>query len=138
MYKKEKELFSELISIIVQLRGPRGCLWDKKQTLNSMVPNIIEEAQEVKEAVQAEDYSNLCEELGDLLMDILMEIQIAHEAGLFDYQQVLDGAKEKFIHRHPHVFGDVSVNTPEEALLVWKKMKKEEKENNNNQDKKFS
>jgi MazG family protein len=136
MHKKEKELFSELISIIAHLRGPRGCLWDRKQTLSSMVPNIIEEAQEVKEAVQAEDYPNLCEELGDLLMDILMEIQIAHEAGLFDYQQVLSGAKEKFVRRHPHVFGDVVVNSPEEALLVWKKMKKEEKENNHNQDEK--
>jgi MazG family protein len=129
MHEKESELFSELISIVDKLRGPQGCLWDKKQTLNSMVPNIIEEAQEVQEAVENEDYPNLCEELGDLLMDILMEIQIAHEAGLFDYQQVLDGAREKFIRRHPHVFGDVSVNTPEEALLVWKKMKKEEKEN---------
>ena len=129
MHEKEKELFSELISIVDKLRGPQGCLWDKKQTLNSMVPNIIEEAQEVQEAVENEDYPNLCEELGDLFMDILMEIQIAHEAGLFDYQQVLEGAREKFIRRHPHVFGDVSVNTPEEALLVWKKMKKEEKEN---------
>jgi len=132
MNKKEGELFSELISIIAHLRGPRGCLWDRKQTLSSMVPNIIEEAQEIKEAVQAEDYPNLCEELGDLLMDILMEIQIAHEAGLFDYQQVLNGAREKFVRRHPHVFSDVKVNTPEEALLVWKRMKKEEKEKNGN------
>lgn len=136
MNKKEGELFSELISIIAHLRGPRGCLWDRKQTLSSMVPNIIEEAQEIKEAVQAEDYPNLCEELGDLLMDILMEIQIAHEAGLFDYQQVLNGAREKFVRRHPHVFSDVKVNTPEEALLVWKRMKKEEKEKNGNNGKK--
>lgn len=129
MYRKEKELFSELISIIAHLRGPRGCLWDRKQTLSSMVPNILEEAQEIKEAVQADDYQNLCEELGDLLMDILMEIQIAYEAGLFNYQQVLNGAREKFVRRHPHVFGDVTVKTPEEALLVWKRMKKEEKKN---------
>ncbi len=134
MHEKEKEMFSELISIVVKLRGPDGCLWDKKQTINSMVPNIIEEAQEVKEAVEAEDYQNLCEELGDLLMDILMEIQIANEAGLFSYQQVLDGAREKFVRRHPHVFGDIRVSTPEEALLVWKKMKKEEKEKRFNQD----
>lgn len=129
MVKKEGELFTELISIIAQLRGPGGCLWDRKQTLSSMVPNILEEAEEVNEAVQAEDYPNLCEELGDLLMDILMEIQIAYEAGLFDYQKVLSGAKEKFVRRHPHVFGDVIVKSPEEALLVWKKMKKKEKEN---------
>ncbi|MDD4362696.1 MAG: MazG nucleotide pyrophosphohydrolase domain-containing protein [Atribacterota bacterium] len=127
-FESEQELFSELIAIVTKLRGPQGCLWDKKQTLASMIPNIIEEAEEVKEAVAAKDYQNLCEELGDLLVDILMEIQIAKEEGLFDYQQVLQGAKEKFIRRHPHVFGDISVETPEEALLVWKKMKKKEKE----------
>lgn len=128
MYQKEKELFAELITIITRLRGPQGCLWDKKQTLDSMLTNIIEEAYEIKEAVEKKDYVNLCEELGDLLMDILMEIEIAKEAGLFDYQQVLTGAKEKFVRRHPHVFGNVKVNNANEALLVWKKMKKIEKQ----------
>ncbi|MDD3656635.1 MAG: MazG nucleotide pyrophosphohydrolase domain-containing protein [Atribacterota bacterium] len=131
MFQKEKELFSELISIVTQLRGPQGCLWDKKQTLNSMVINILDEAQEIKEAVDNKNSQNLCEELGDLLMDILLEIQIAKEEGLFDYQQVLNGAKEKFIRRHPHVFSDVQVNSAEEALAVWKKMKQMERENNN-------
>ncbi|MBP8718367.1 MAG: nucleotide pyrophosphohydrolase [Candidatus Atribacteria bacterium] len=129
MYHEEQKLFSELIAIVTRLRGPQGCLWDKKQTLPSMVANLIEEAQEVKEAVEKEDYQNLSEELGDLLMDILLEIQIAYEAGLFDYCQVLRGAKEKFIRRHPHVFGEVQVNSPEEALKVWKKMKKIENDN---------
>ena len=129
MYHEEQKLFSELIAIVARLRGPQGCLWDKKQTLQSMVANLIEEAQEVKEAVEKEDYQNLGEELGDLLMDILLEIQIAYEAGLFDYCQVLRGAKEKFIRRHPHVFGKVQVNSPEEALKVWKKMKKIENDN---------
>ena len=128
MYQKEKELFSELISIVVRLRGPDGCLWDKKQTLDSMVKNIIEEAQEAKEAVEKKDYENLCEELGDVLMDILIGIQIAKEADLFGYEQVLNGVREKFIRRHPHVFGDVQVNSAEEALSVWKKMKEKEKE----------
>jgi MazG family protein len=131
MFQKEKELFSELISIVTQLRGPQGCLWDKKQTLSSMVINILEEAQEIKEAVENENSQNLCEELGDLLMDILLEIQIAREEGLFDYQQVLNGAKEKFIRRHPHVFSNVQVNSAEEALAVWKKMKQMERESNN-------
>jgi len=129
MHEKEKDIFSELISIVKRLRGPGGCQWDKKQTLKSMIPNIIEEAEEVQEAVAKEDYSNLCEELGDLLMDILMEIQIAEEEDLFSYEQVLTGTREKFIRRHPHVFGDIKVNTPEEALSVWKEMKKKEKEN---------
>ncbi len=128
MYQKEKELFSELISIVARLRGPDGCLWDKKQTLDSMVKNIIEEAQEAKEAVENRDYKNLCEELGDVLMDILIGIQIAKEADLFGYEQVLNGVREKFIRRHPHVFGDVQVNSAEEALSVWKKMKEKEKE----------
>ena len=131
MYEKEKELFAEMMGIIAKLRGPEGCLWDRKQTLKSLVPNILEEAEEVSEAVKSNDLDNLCEELGDLLMVILMEIEIAWEKGLFTYSDVLRGAIKKFIRRHPHVFGDVKVNTSEEALAVWKKMKREEKETNN-------
>ena len=131
MYEKEKELFAEMMDIIVKLRGPKGCLWDRKQTLESLVPNILEEAEEVSQAVKSKCKDNLCEELGDLLMVILMEIEIAREKGLFTYSDVLTGAVKKFVRRHPHVFGDVKVNTPEEALAVWKKMKKEEKEGNN-------
>ena len=130
MYEKEKEKFAEMISIIAKLRGPEGCLWDRKQTLKSLAPNIIEEAQEVFDAVESNDMSNLCEELGDLFMVILMNIEIAKEKGLFTCSDVLDGAIEKFTRRHPHVFGDVKVNNPEEALAVWKQMKKKEKEKN--------
>jgi len=131
MYEKEKELFAEMMEIIAKLRGPEGCLWDRRQTLESLVPNILEEAEEVSEAVKSNNLDNLCEELGDLLMVILMEIEIAREKGLFTYSNVLTGAIKKFIRRHPHVFGDVKVDTPEEALAVWKKMKREEKETNN-------
>ena len=131
MYEKEKELFAEMMGIIAKLRGPEGCLWDRKQTLESLAPNILEEAEEVSEAVKYNDLDNLCEELGDLLMVILMEIEIAREKGLFTYSDVLIGAIKKFVRRHPHVFGDVKVNTPEEALAVWKKMKEEEKGINN-------
>ena len=131
MYEKEKELFTEMMDIIAKLRGPEGCLWDRKQTLESLAPNILEEAEEVSEAVQSKDVDNLCEELGDLMMVIFMEIEIAKEKNLFTYSDVLKGAIKKFVRRHPHVFGDVKVNTPEEALAVWKKMKREEKEVNN-------
>jgi len=131
MYEKEKELFAEMIEIIAKLRGPEGCLWDRKQTLESLAPNIIEEAKEVSDAVEAKDMDNLCEELGDLLMVILMKIEIAKEKNLFTYSDVLAGAVKKFVRRHPHVFGDVKVDTPEEALAVWKKIKREEKELNN-------
>jgi len=131
MYEKEKELFAEMMDVIVKLRGPEGCLWDRKQTLKTLAPNILEEAKEISEAVKSKDMNNLCEELGDLLMVILMQIEIAREKGLFTYSDVLAGAVKKFIRRHPHVFGDVKVNSPEEALAVWKKMKREEKEINN-------
>jgi len=131
MYEKEKELFTEMMDIIAKLRGPEGCLWDRKQTLESLAPNILEEAEEVSEAVQSKDVDNLCEELGDLMMVIFMEIEIAKEKNLFTYSDVLKGAIKKFVRRHPHVFGDVKISTPEEALAVWKKIKREEKEINN-------
>ena len=130
MYEEEKELFAEMMDIIAKLRGPDGCLWDKKQTLETLAPNILEEAKEISEAVKLKNKDNLREELGDLLMVVFMEIEVAQEKGLFSYSDVLTGAINKFIRRHPHVFGDVKVSTPEEALAVWKKMKKEEKEIN--------
>jgi MazG family protein len=131
MYEEEKELFAEMMDIIAKLRGPKGCLWDRKQTLESLAPNILEEAEEISQAVKSKNIDNLCEELGDLLMVILMEIEIAREKGLFTYSDVLTGAIKKFVRRHPHVFGDVKVNNSEEALAVWKKMKTKEKETNN-------
>ncbi len=131
MYEKEKELFAEMMDIIAKLRGPEGCLWDRKQTLESLAPNILEEAEEISQAVKSKNIDNLCEELGDLLMVILMEIEIAREKDLFTYSDVLTGAIKKFVRRHPHVFGDVKVNNSEEALAVWKKMKTKEKETNN-------
>jgi MazG family protein len=127
MYEEEKKLFTEMMNIIAKLRGPEGCLWDRKQTLESLTTNILEEAKEVSEAVKSQDIDNLREELGDLLMVIFMEIEIAREKGLFSYSEVLTGAIDKFVRRHPHVFGDLKVNTPEEALAAWKKMKEEEK-----------
>ena len=127
MYQEEKKLFTEMMNIIAKLRGPEGCLWDRKQTLESLTTNILEEAKEIAEAVKSQDIDNLREELGDLLMVIFMEIEIAREKGLFSYSEVLTGAINKFVRRHPHVFGDVKVNTPEEALAAWKKMKEEEK-----------
>lgn len=126
-YQEEKKLFTEMMNIIAKLRGPEGCLWDRKQTLESLTTNILEEAKEISEAVKSQDIDNLREELGDLLMVIFMEIEIAREKGLFSYSEVLTGAINKFVRRHPHVFGDLKVNTPEEALAAWKKMKEEEK-----------
>ncbi len=131
MYQEEKELFAEIMDIIAKLRGADGCLWDRKQTLESLAPNILEETKEILAAVKSKNKDNLREELGDLLMVIFMEIEIAQEKGLFTYSDVLTGAINKFIRRHPHVFGDIKVNTPEEALAVWKKMKSKEKEINN-------
>jgi uncharacterized protein YabN with tetrapyrrole methylase and pyrophosphatase domain len=127
MYEEEKKLFTEMMNIIAKLRGPEGCLWDRKQTLESLTTNILEEAKEISEAVKSQDIDNLREELGDLLMVIFMEIEIAREKGLFSYSEILTGAIDKFVRRHPHVFGDLKVNTPEEALAAWKKMKEEEK-----------
>ncbi|GAI53954.1 unnamed protein product, partial [marine sediment metagenome] len=92
MYKEEKELFAEMMDIIAKLRGPDGCLWDRKQTLESLAPNILEEAKELSDAVKSKNKDNLREELGDLLMVIFMEIEVAQEKGLFSYSDVLTGA----------------------------------------------
>lgn len=109
------------------LRSPGGCPWDIVQTHESLRRNLIEECYEVIEAIEAKDSKGLCEELGDLLMQIVFHARMAEEAGFFDMQEVIDGITEKLIRRHPHVFGDVSVADAVEVMVNWEKIKKQEK-----------
>ena len=119
--------FDDLIGIIAELRSDHGCPWDKEQTFESLKKCLADEAQEVFEAVDNKDMENLCEELGDVLLQVVLYSQIAKEAGAFTIDDVIDGISEKMVRRHPHVFGDIEVHSPEEALALWKEIKLQEK-----------
>src|SRR3989454_5809335 len=100
-----EDSFSKLCEIVTQLRAPDGCPWDREQTDESLLPALIEEAYEVAGAVRANDSANFREELGDLLLLIVMHAEIAQEAGRFNIANVLSDVTEKLVRRHPHVFG---------------------------------
>lgn len=118
------ERFIQLKKLAEKLRGKNGCPWDKKQTIKSMLENIIGEAEEVKEAIEKEDYENLKEELGDLLFNIVMIAQIAEEKKLFTISEVLRDIEKKILDRHTWVFGKDKAKTADEALALWKRNKK--------------
>ena len=117
----------DLKEVMRRLRAEDGCPWDKVQTHESMKKYLVEETAEVFEAIDNNDPDNLCEELGDVLFQVVMYSQMASEIGAFTIEDVVDGVCEKMIRRHPHVFGDVKVNSAEEGLALWKAIKEEEK-----------
>lgn len=125
--KEEKYTFAELVAIIAELRSEHGCPWDRKQTFESLKKCLAEESQEVFDAIDNNDMDNLCEELGDVLLQVLLNSQIASETNSFTIDDVVDGLSRKMIRRHPHVFGDRKVNSPEESLALWNEIKKQEK-----------
>ncbi len=127
----DKHDINELVEIVNILRSPNGCEWDRAQDFNSMKECLQNESQEVLDAIDKKDYKNLCEELGDVLLQVIMNSKIANEQGLFDFNDVVQVLCEKLIRRHPHVFGDEPrPTTPEESLKLWKKVKQIEKEKN--------
>lgn len=117
-----------LVEIMEKLRGPEGCPWDRKQTIPSLQEYLIEEAYEVVEAAQKEDRTLLKEELGDVLLQIVFQAQIAREEGTFDLLDVVKGLADKLVRRHPHVFSDRKADTPEAVSKLWQEIKAEEKE----------
>ncbi|HIS36744.1 TPA: nucleoside triphosphate pyrophosphohydrolase [Candidatus Scatousia excrementigallinarum] len=119
---------SELIDVIAKLRAPDGCQWDREQTHKSLRPNMLEEAYEAVDAMDSGDMKHLKEELGDVLLQVVLHAQIASEEGAFNIEDVAKGLKDKLIHRHPHVFGDVKVKSTKEILDNWDKLKAEEKQ----------
>lgn len=117
----------ELIDVVAKLRAPDGCPWDREQTHNSLRPNMLEEAYEAVDAIDENNMAHLREELGDVLLQVLLHSQIASEHGDFDIDAVAKELKDKLIHRHPHVFGNTSVKNSDEVLVNWDKLKAEEK-----------
>ena len=122
------ERFELAVSIMARLRGPGGCPWDREQTFASIKPYTIEEAYEVLEAIDQQDWNELAGELGDLLLQVLFYSQMAKEDATFSIDDVLDRLSEKLVGRHPHVFGDVKAETSSEVLRNWEALKKQEKE----------
>lgn len=119
-------LFERLLELMARLRGPDGCPWDREQTRTSLKPYLLEEAYEVLEAIESGQEAALQEELGDLLFQVVFHAQIAREAGGFNMADLLERLNEKMVNRHPHVFGNASVATPEEALAQWETIKQRE------------
>ena len=119
--------FSHLKDIVAILRSPDGCPWDREQTHQSIRKNLIEETYEVLETIDDEDPDAMCEELGDLLMQIMLHSQMAAEEGYFTVDDVIATLNEKLVRRHPHVFGEKSAEDSEEALANWQEIKAQEK-----------
>ncbi|HOL50842.1 MAG TPA: nucleoside triphosphate pyrophosphohydrolase [Bacillota bacterium] len=121
----------KLVEIMSRLRGEDGCPWDRKQTSSSLKPYVIEEAYEVVEAIDRQDPNLLCEELGDLLLQVVFHCQIAREEGAFDFNDVVEAICAKLVRRHPHVFGDVEADDAGTVLRNWERIKQKEKESSN-------
>ncbi|MCI8994962.1 MAG: MazG family protein [Lachnospiraceae bacterium] len=120
--------YEELLEIVAELRSEHGCPWDRAQTHESMISCLRDECEEVVQAIEKKDDENLCEELGDVMLQVLMNSQIAAEEGRFTMEDVVDGLAKKLVRRHPHVFGDEKAQTPEEGLASWEAIKRQEKE----------
>jgi len=121
------ERFERAVSIMARLRAPGGCPWDREQTFDSIKPYTLEETYEVLEAIDNRDWPELAGELGDLLLQVLFYSEMAEEQGSFSIDDVLDRLSTKLVDRHPHVFGDVKVETSSEVLRNWEALKAEEK-----------
>ncbi len=125
--KQTAKTFQDLEDIMRILRSPEGCPWDREQNHESIRQNMLEEAYEACDAIDTKDATGLCEELGDLLMQVIFHAQIAEDAGTFTMEDVLKGVCEKLIIRHPHVFGEVHVNDSAEVLTNWESIKNQTK-----------
>lgn len=122
-----------LIEIISILRSENGCVWDRAQTHQSLTPNMLEEAYEAVEAIKENKPEHIREELGDVLLQVVLHCQIAKDNNEFDIEAVAKELNEKLIHRHPHVFGDAKVSTPQDVVENWDKLKQEEKKERKSQ-----
>ncbi|MEN2996015.1 MAG: nucleoside triphosphate pyrophosphohydrolase [Acetomicrobium sp.] len=120
--------FEELVEIMKKLRAPEGCPWDRKQTLETLKEYVIEESYELIDAIDSKDVKNICEECGDLLLQIVFIAQIAAENDWFEVQEIIESLCDKLKRRHPHVFGDLKVRDSEEVRRNWDMIKLQERE----------
>ena len=123
----KKRDFYDFYKILERLRGEDGCPWDRAQTHESLKPHLIEEAYEALEAIDTKNGAKMADELGDVLLQIVMHSLIGKENGEFDIYDVTEAASEKMVSRHPHIFGSESAETSEEVLELWDEIKKKER-----------
>jgi len=123
-----KTKFIELKQIYETLHGAHGCMWDKEQTHESLLKDLREEVDEFVEAVKKKDYPHMKEEVGDILLHVMFQAQIASKSNKFDIEDVIDGLIKKIKRRHPHVFGNQKVSSTREIVANWEKIKKLEKQ----------
>ena len=126
--RKQVYTMDDLLKIMELLRSPEGCPWDRAQTHKSVRANFIEETYEAIEAIDTEDRTLLQEELGDVLLQVVLHCQIEKEEGGFTFEEVVNGVAQKLVYRHPHVFGGVTANNETEALKSWDDVKKASKD----------
>ena len=119
--------FVELVELVARLRAPDGCPWDRKQTPESFKRYLLEETHELLEALENDDRTHIKEELGDLLFQVLFLSRLYQEEGAFTLEEVIRGVIEKMVRRHPHVFGEVKVESEAELRRQWERIKAGEK-----------
>src|SRR5881296_87030 len=119
--------FTRLVDLMARLRAPGGCPWDREQTPETLRPYLLEEVYEVLEAIDHGDAEAIRDELGDLLLQIVFQSQLAAEAGRFTVADVASAIADKLVRRHPHVFGDVQVRDAQEVVRNWRRIKAEER-----------
>ena len=125
---KERYSMDDLLALVERLRDPvRGCPWDKVQTHASIRKNMIEEAYEAADAIDLADDHLLCEELGDVLLQVALHVRMAEEAGAFTFEDVCTGICRKLVYRHPHLFADAQASDAGQVLDAWEKLKRAEK-----------
>ena len=122
-----KYKFEDLVDILKRLRAEDGCPWDRVQDTHSLLPYLVEESSEFIDAALDGDKAHMCEELGDVLLQVVFHSQVCKESGDFNIDDVVQGICEKMIRRHPHVFGDVKVNSSDEVIKNWEEIKSGEK-----------
>jgi len=125
---KKKNKFDELIRVVRRLRAPKGCPWDRVQTHATLKPYMVEEVYEALEAIDSRDYRKLAEELGDMLLHIVMQAEMGREEGKFTIDDVISSISAKMIRRHPHVFSNKKVKSVEEVWKRWEEIKSKEVE----------
>ena len=124
----KKYTLEDFVDIVAALRSENGCPWDKEQTHESLEKCLRDECEEVIEAIENKDDDNLCEELGDVLLQVVMHSQIAKEEGRFTLEDVIDGVAKKMVRRHPHVFAGIKLETEEDRMAMWNAIKEQEKQ----------